>query len=53
MRSVELLVAERGLQGTQPWLPHGMWGLFGPRPEPMSPALAGGFLATGDVQPGS
>ena len=53
MRSVEILVAERGLQGAQAWLPHGMWGLLGPRPEPVSPALAGGFLATGGVQPGS
>ena len=26
---------------------HGMWDLLGPRVEPVSPALAGGFLTTG------
>ena len=33
--------------GTWAWLPHGMWKLPGPVIEPMSPALAGGFLTTG------
>ena len=47
------MVAERGLLGmpgfsgcgTQAELPCGMGDLCGPRMEPMSPALAGGFLA--------
>ena len=33
--------------GTGASLPHGMWDLPGPGIEPMSPALAGGFLTTG------
>ena len=36
--------------GTQALLLHGMWDLPGPGLEPMSPALAGGFLTT--VPPG-
>ena len=32
--------------GTQAWLPHGMCDPLGPGIEPMSPALAGGFLTT-------
>ena len=32
---------------TGAWLPHSMWDLPGPGVEPMSPALAGGFLNTG------
>ena len=36
--------------GPKAKLPHGMWDLPGPGIEPMSPALAGGFLAT--VPPG-
>ena len=49
-------IAEHGLQargfsscGTWAKL-HGMWDLPGPGPEPVSPALAGGFLTT--VPPG-
>jgi len=33
--------------GTQTLLPHGMWNPQGPGIEPMSPALAGRFLTTG------
>ena len=33
------------------WLLRGMWNLLGPGIEPMSPALAGGFLST--VPPGN
>ena len=36
--------------GAQAWLLHGMWDLPGPGLEPVSPALAGGFLTT--VPPG-
>ena len=36
--------------GTRAYLLHGMWDLPGPGLEPMSPALAGGFLTT--VPPG-
>ena len=36
--------------GAQAYLLHGMWDLSGPGIEPMSPALAGGFLTT--VPPG-
>ena len=32
---------------TQAWLPNSLWNLPGPGIEPMSPALAGGFLTTG------
>ena len=48
------LVAEHGLQGAQAsvysaqaQLPRSMWNLPRPGIEPMSPALAGGFLTTG------
>ena len=45
------LVAEHGFQSAgsvaQAYSPHGMWGLPGPGNEPVSPALAGGFLTTG------
>ena len=34
-------------RGTQAWLLCGMWDLPGPGIEPMSPALAGGFLTIG------
>ena len=51
--AVASLVAECGLVGVhgfsscgaQALLPCSMWDLSGPRMEPMSPALAGGFLA--------
>ena len=51
--AVASLVAERGLVGVhgfsscgaQALLPCSMWDLSGPRMEPMSPALAGRFLA--------
>ena len=33
--------------GTRAYLPRGMWDLPGPGIEPVSPALAGGFLTTG------
>ena len=32
--------------GTPAWLPHSMWELSGPRIEPVSPTLAGGFPTT-------
>ena len=32
--------------GTRAWLLHGLWDLPGPGLEPVSPALAGGFLTT-------
>ena len=32
--------------GVWAWLSHGMWNLPGPGNEPVSPALAGGFLST-------
>ena len=32
------------------WLLCGMWNLPGPGTEPMSPALAGGFLTTGPLK---
>ena len=55
LTAVASVVAERGLLGmpgfsgcgTQAELPCGMGDLCGPRMEPMSPALAGGFLTTG------
>ena len=37
--------------GTQAWMFHSMWSLPGPGIEPVSPALAGGFLFT--VPPGN
>ena len=37
-------------RGTWTWLLRGMWNLPGPGVEPVSPALAGGHLSTG--QPG-
>ena len=52
-RAVASLVAEHGLQarrlsscGAWAQLLHGLWDLPGPRIEPLSPALAGGFLTT-------
>ena len=44
-----LVVVAHGLSryGLQAWLPLGMWNLPRPGMEPMSPALAGGFLTTG------
>ena len=33
--------------GAWAFLPQSMWNLPGPEIEPMSPALAGGFLTTG------
>ena len=49
--AVASLVAEHGLQGFSScgWraqLPRGTWDLSGPGLEPVSPALAGGFLTT-------
>ena len=45
---VASLVAGHGLSscGTRAKLPHGVWNAPGAGLEPMSPALAGGFLAT-------
>ena len=49
LSSCGLQALERRLSscGTWAWLLHGMWDLPGPGIEPMSPALAGGFLTTG------
>ena len=43
------VVAARGLGGRTAWTesPHRIWNLPGPGIEPVSPALAGGFLTTG------
>ena len=43
------VVAARKLSSCGAWalLPQSMWNLPGPEIEPMSPALAGGFLTTG------
>ena len=48
LNSCGLRALERRLSscGAQAYLPHGMWDLPGPGLEPVSPALAGGFLAT-------
>ena len=52
--AVASLVAEQALErvdfsssSAQAWLPHSMWNLPRPGIEPVSPALAGGFLTTG------
>ena len=47
--AVASLVAAPGLSSCGSWaqLPCGMWNLPGPGIEPVSPALAGGFLTTG------
>ena len=52
LSSCDSQALELGLNscGLQALVSHGMWNLHGPGIEPMSPALAGGFLST--VPPG-
>ena len=46
----EALVVRASVEAAQPLLLRGMWNLPGPGIEPVSPALAGGFLSA--VPPG-
>ena len=46
LQSAGLWVHRLGTWGARALLPHGTWDLPAPEPEPMSPALAGGFWST-------